>query len=256
MKISYLLVFLYPLSLFANWEPPNNPDPINILNSLSDDRKNGRYQDALLKHIWLDDNASLYEDSFYGNRFVAMIMWHKLSQVYPPAKTLLEKKISTTRTKIINDDPCCPDAFSNYLAYNISGRNEIDVAELFDILDKQHPNLARKHFLGAKKSLFRVKRYDLIIKYIDSELEIDTLRNHFEPYKEHSSDYSNDLVLQELAVKFFRHRAATLVGLLSTNGRTLEAKRVYNEVLKVYDNQDFRIELKQALEGVIPQPLR
>ena len=47
----------------ADWTPPQNPNPDEILEEARADTEAGRYEDALAKHVWLHLNAQKYHRS-------------------------------------------------------------------------------------------------------------------------------------------------------------------------------------------------
>ena len=89
MRQYYLLLIpLFFLSCERGWEPPENPDPQQILHEAQGDFKEQRYKDALAKHIWFHDHALEYQPSMYGVRLsFALSYWKQLSRKWLRSET-------------------------------------------------------------------------------------------------------------------------------------------------------------------------
>ena len=72
------------------WHAPDNPDPLEIMQSGVHDAMAGRHAVALAKFIWFHHNAHLIQSTLNAVRLsFALMYWHQLAEDYPPAMTAL-----------------------------------------------------------------------------------------------------------------------------------------------------------------------
>lgn len=254
-NLSFIAFALYCSVVGASWEPPENPDPGQILDSVHEDRKQGNYADALAKHLWIHDNILKIDNSYYGVRLsFALMYWHELAQVYPPAMEAFERKLAEAKKRSILNDSCCDEGIHEYIAFNRTLGRHSDTAEFFEWLSLNNPNQARRYINIAKPSLLQTKRYELLLKYLDPHLEMLRLQNEFEYHSQTANSFSQESELMEFAIKSFTNGSATLVALLVISERHDLAKSKAESALHVYDSESFRSELDDALHGKVPNP--
>ncbi|PQO47828.1 hypothetical protein [Blastopirellula marina] len=59
------------------WEPPENPDPSEVLRSAMFDRREGRYDVALAKYVWFFHHALEYKRGMSAVRLsFALSYWN------------------------------------------------------------------------------------------------------------------------------------------------------------------------------------
>ncbi len=161
-----LFAFIVATSVQADdWQPPDNPDPIEIKQSIRDDVAKGRYETALAKHVWFHDHSLQLQPSLAGVRLsFALSDWLKLGEVYPPAldkmkaiREDLEKKMrDEDRVRVRFQD------FHDFVSLNQTLRQEERTAELFQWLAENDREDADRLFGVAQPSLIKQKKYDLV----------------------------------------------------------------------------------------------
>src|SRR5438552_1664672 len=106
-----------PLLAMA-WSPPPNPDPRAILDEATADRMQGRYEDALAKHLWFHREAARIEPALVGVRgSFALGYWSSLAMKYPPAMAALVTTRDAAEAQVrANDD--VRNAFHDLAAIN------------------------------------------------------------------------------------------------------------------------------------------
>ena len=88
MRIIFIAfcVLLPSIGQAVDWIPAQNPDVDAIRAEAQQDRRAGRYEIALKKHIWYHENALKLGIGQGGVRLsFALSNWPALGEVYPPA---------------------------------------------------------------------------------------------------------------------------------------------------------------------------
>lgn len=131
-------------------------------------QKQGKYAEALERHIWFHNNALQYDKAMSGVRnSFALSYWKSLGKVYPPARKALieirDRKTMEVSTKGY-------DLLHDVSAINRTLGEEGETIKLFEVLMKNNPGLAKRNWIYVKDVLFKTKRYDIIQQYIGSPL--------------------------------------------------------------------------------------
>jgi hypothetical protein len=128
--------------------------------------RQGKYKEALERHIWFHDHALEQQPSIYGVRLsFALGYWQELGDKYPPAKkAFIETRDRKTR-RIMNGTG---DAalFSDVAAFNETLQEEKKTLALFEFLDKENPALAKRCWHEVKNSVISSRRFDLARRYL------------------------------------------------------------------------------------------
>src|SRR5262249_39558513 len=133
----------------TSWTPPEKADPSSLLQEAAADRKEGRYELALAKHIWLYENATRYQPRWAVVRLsIALGGWFQLAQAYPPALEALKKARDGSLARL-KEDPSAESAFDTFQELEAIDRKLGDEAltvQTFVWLDTEHPAVARRLF--------------------------------------------------------------------------------------------------------------
>ena len=87
---------------FAEWQPPEKPDPSTILREAERDMRAGRFEDALAKHVWYHENALKHDDGQTGvRRSFALADWLELGKKHAPALAKLEAYRQEARKQVL-----------------------------------------------------------------------------------------------------------------------------------------------------------
>jgi hypothetical protein len=254
-RIICILAVLSPSSLFADWTPPANPDPQRILDEAADDARDGRYADALAKHVWFHENALKYQRGLYGVRLsFALGYWVSLGHAYPPALQKLKSIRDETEKRVrgANRKRRVFEDFSDVEAIDKALNEEPKSTGLFVWLDSNNPAAAKEVFPVAEPALIKSKQYRLCGKYIDANRSFaDTVRL-YNINKGMSQRFGKEF--QEFRERNFSNSITTLVALLVQNDRKADALRIAEKALKERDDPQFREELEKAKQGDVPAP--
>lgn len=240
----------------SNWSPPSNPDPKQILSEAGADAKNGKFADALAKHIWFHENALKHDSALAGVRLsFALSDWIDLGAAYPPAleklKAARNEADKNVRNKTGRD---AYDAFMDFDSINEALNEDDKTKELFVWLDSNQPEKAKTLFDLAEPSLVRAKENSLCGKYIDTEASLAAALNSYRMTSEIAQKPSHGKKLQDFADKKFINSTTTLVALLALNNRKAEAQNIADKISRESGLPQFQTEIQSALNGEIPIP--
>lgn len=239
-----------PQSSAHNWEPEGRPDPSTILHEAADDTRAGRFAEALGKHLWYHRHALTYDGAQYGVRLsFALSYWRELAYQYAPAMVALKQARDDAELAALVEAPAGSNRRGNHPFHDavaISRElNENDrVVALFQKLDAESPELARRAYHFADDALIEAGEYELCGKYLDAEKTLSQLQRRLELGRRQPRSMSWPVTVQHV-----QKDAANLVAILARNGRQDEA-RVFAERSKaLLDNPVFHERLDRALRG-------
>jgi len=229
-------------------------DPEKIRSEARADAKAQRYEDALAKHVWYHRNALKYEPALSGVRLsFALSDWHELGKAYPPALVKL-KEIRDEAAKNVTNGKHVRQSFQDLAAINRTVGEESRTKEIFILLDAQNADAAKEVFDLAQPALINAKEYKLCGKYIDSKRSFLPIIELFRINKRLTKDPRFGAEHLEYANKKFTNDAATLIALLTVNGRKAEAEEIAGDAKKEWNNASFHAEIDKALQGKLPKP--
>ena len=259
--VGFLLAGFLSVGARADWKPSANPDPRSILREAREDAAAGRYADALAKHVWFHENALKYAPAMAGVRLsFALSYWSRLGASYPPALEKLRGIRDDRREDILNAKRIgtreVPALFNEFAAINKELDDNARTAALFVWLDANRPQLAKTVYETAERPLIAAKAYAVCSKYLDNTTFPRLLATREKSMKEAADggrlppDELNRF--NEFVNVVFAVRTATVVALLTKNGRKSEAEQIALEAQKVHGDAEFRQQLAKALRGEIP----
>jgi hypothetical protein len=230
------MFLLMSARLGAEWSAPPNPNPGTILREAKSDFRNGRYEDALAKHIWFHNNALDIDRSLFGVRLTtALASWHKLAKVYPPALEMLRESRDQAAKRVVEHEDHNRHAFIDFEAINRHIHEEKETVALFVHLDKEMPAIAAKVYDIAQPALVRAKSFDLCGKYLTPETSYEKMKQK----RRMGLEFANELVTEaerrrqrDIVERAFIDESGTLIALLVLNDRRPEAEKIAEDARK------------------------
>lgn len=230
----------------SEWTAPESPDPQAILYEARADRKAGRYDLALAKHLWFHQNVLKVDESYYGVRLsYALADWVDLAGVHPPAQAALAR----TRDEALADFKARRGEHSGYAAFNdfeaineSLGDDALTVAT-FVALDEDDPARAKDVSNLAQPALIRARQYSLCGKYVRPEEDFDRAVEFYQCGRQIDNSGSGAL---------FTNGVTTLLAILVVNGRRREAEEIADKARREWDDAGFHAAIETALAGVVP----
>jgi len=209
----------------------------------------GQYQEAAERYLWFHNHVLEHEPSMYGMRLTSALMyWKELGDVYPPALASI-RKIRDEKTDILVQKSGNHHLFHDVAALNNTLEEDTKTIELFRILDKEQPDLAKQCWRAAKDAVITGKAYDLVRKYIGSPVrELDMLKKIYEAHKAKYDDESK--AYGEHFKKFnedkFVRESLKLIELALALDDTESAKEIQSKALAIFEDD----RLKDAIPKV------
>ncbi|WP_252107185.1 MULTISPECIES: hypothetical protein [unclassified Halomonas] len=237
-----------------DWAAPENPDVLEVLNEARLDAMAGRYEEALEKHIWFYDKATLIDESVSAvRRSSALADWVRLGQEYQPALEKLCQTRDELLTKIM-DGAYDSDSFHDLVAMNQILDEDSLTIEAFKYLDSTNPEAARRAFNFADAALIKEEEYALYGEYVSPQRDFLLMKNSYEHSMLNAEDPDFSASRTEFSINSFRNKAATLVAMLAVNGRVSEAEDIMSQAKEVLEDPSFHAELEAASNGNVPDP--
>lgn len=262
----FLVTWFSLLSVMASaeWFPPENPKPKVILDEAKADAKEGRYDDALAKHVWYFQNALSFDKALYGVRLsFALNEWWNLALEYPPAMNAMHAMRDATEDEIRNSKPAEKVSFEimqndfqalhDVIALNERLSDSNRTAVFFQWLDEHQPERARQMFDVAERALIEAKAYKLCGKYLKPETDFARFYQSLTMHREMAKQ-PRFASMKDFGEQTFSAQTATLVGLLVLNDRADEAKTIRDRAVGLWDLKIFHDRLDEALAGKLPPP--
>lgn len=138
-------------------------EALDTANQLAEE---GKFPEALAKHIWFHDHALEIDRSYYGVRLsYALGYWIKLGEKYPPALVAL-LQIRDSKTSRLSSGETNRPLFNDVVAINHYLRQPAATVELFKRLDATHPEFAASLYDLVEEALVTTHEYALARKHL------------------------------------------------------------------------------------------
>ena len=259
--IPFLMILLGCSTSTGEWTPPKNPDPDKILDEAVKDTNEGRYEEALAKHVWFHRHALQHDKSQVGVRLsFALSYWIELGEKYPPALEKF-KSIRDATEKSFYREKEAAAIFKNFMdlaAMNGKLAAEKRTVKAFEYLHENNRKAAKQVYKIAEPSLIATKKYQLAGDYLSPDASWTRIIESLRRSQQMAEDRDFGESFRKYINKSFINDTATLIALLVINDRKDEAEEIAqaarNESLDEQYQDEFNKTLKQALEGTVPQP--
>lgn len=227
-------------------------DPRMVLDAAEKLARQGRYVEALDKHIWFHEHALEIDDSYSGVRAsFALSSWVELGKLYPPAREALVA-IRDRDAQTLRAGTWSPNLFSDVAAINDHLGERGETAALFVALHRSNPELARQCYTWAEESLAAAREYEVCATYIpDPMARFAEIRRYYRfrllDSDQLGADHSG--LMLEMAERNFAEETGRLVAILAGVGRAADAEKVRELALRESTSEAVRA----ALGGGGPQ---
>jgi hypothetical protein len=223
-------------------------DPGKVLEEARSLREQGKYEEALQKHLWFHENALNQDSSWYGVRLsFALSDWIQLGEKYPAARKALVS-IRDKNVKAITEGKGAFDLFHDLTAINEYLKEEPKTVELFKTIHQKYPELAEQCYHVAEGNLVRQREYKICIVYIPEPLKrFEGIREMRERTLKRVKKDNPEL--KAFAEEAFVDETGRLVEILVGVGRKQDAGKVRERALAVRDDRQVRDALDRALQS-------
>ena len=126
----------------------------------------GKFPEALAKHIWFHDHALEVDQAYYGVRLsYALGYWIELGRKYPPALVALHQ-IRDSKTSRLSSGETNRALFNDVVAINNRLHQPNATVELFKKIDATHPEFAASLYDLVEKALVATHEYALARRHL------------------------------------------------------------------------------------------
>lgn len=249
-----LMIFIFMLSLSIY----SQPDMHKYLNDTRILQREGKYQEALERHIWFYEHALEYAPSMIGVRnSFALSDWKNLGNVYPPAMDSLKETRDKKMEKILTNqfltiqssgnDQQIGMLFQDLAAINRELGEDSLTVSFFQSLILLNPETARKCWNVAKETMFKEKQYEIINIYIQNPLnEYLVIKNQYDlNLGYYSNEKAGGIHFKSYNERRFVEQCIRLIQLSYYNNDEKSANEIH-KLAKSIINDDL---LKEALDA-------
>jgi hypothetical protein len=191
----------------------------------------GRFQEALEKHVWFHEHALEFDEALAGVRLsFGLTGWVELGDVYPPARqALLSVRDRATRAIAQGDGSFA--LFHEVAAINRHLGDEAETVRFFELLHQRHPELARQCYPVAEQTLVQAGEYATCSSYVpDPAARVEEIcrfrQMTLEIAEENPRLGAPEARLREYAALKFLDETQRLIAILEGAGRTQDAEHV------------------------------
>jgi hypothetical protein len=234
-------------------------DPSAVLHEAVSLMRQGRYAEALQKHLWFHDHALEYRPSLGGVRLsFALGYWLELAQVYPDAMQALTA-VRDRKAQALSEGRGSFELFHDVAAINRCLSEDAETVALFKRLHQADPEVAGRCYHVAEKYLVAHREYETCAAYIPDPVgSFEGIRQRRQVQLEVADENPalGGSHLRDFTEARFADAVGRLVEILAGVGRRQDAERVRELALAVSASTAVRAALEDALPPPPPGPKR
>lgn len=199
--------------------------------------REGKYEEALRKHLWYHENATKLDPSQSGVRSsFALAYWADLGKKYPKALDALKSVRDQNEARLLKGEGDWSLLYDVYAINRELGEPQATV-DLFKKIDAANPAFAAEVYHGASRALVDAREYALVSKYMrDPSEQLATAQDLFK--------MNEKLMGAGEAEKRFSNEMVRLITVLKETGDRERALEIQAEALKVVDSPEIRAAVK------------
>jgi hypothetical protein len=220
-------------------------DPKAALNDARSFAQQGRYEEALQKHLWFHENALKYQPAMSGVRLsFALFYWIELGEKYPKARAALVSIRDRDTGKVAGGQGSFA-LFMDVAAINDYLKEKPSTVELFKTLHAKYPALAQQCYHVAEPYLIAQHEYKICSAYIPDALQrferIQQMRTmHLDLAKKSYPRMEDYARIEGYVERLFAEETSRLIEILVGADRQPDAEKVRKQALAVHDDPRIR----------------
>jgi len=260
-----------PLVSVETWSPAlapgEKPDLQKILTDAKDLMEQGKYEEALQRHIWYFNHALEYDQGQTGVRLsFALSQWVELGRRYPKAKQAL-LEIRDRDTQLLASGQGYANLFMDVNSINNYLGQEDATLALFKTMYETDPKLASECYYYAEDLLLKKGEYELLLKCVgDPQAHFESAHRGFEgliesqqrmaemrkkyPVPQLPGGAFHPPDMGQLATNNFVGQVCKLVEILVATGHNTDAEKIQDEAVAVLDDPRLKSAVADAAEKV------
>ncbi len=241
----------------SEWQPPEKPDPQRILREAVDDREQGRFAQALAKHLWFHEHALEYRPSLCGVRLsFALSYWFELANEFAPARESLVLLRDDAEVQIIAGASDSDARFSEFAYINEHFQEYARTSNLFESLAIDAPLFAARVYDRAQRALIARERFDLCSQFLTSpESTYQSAWEHLRHCLDRNKGRDIQRELNNSSRRLFSYEVGDLIAILARSQRHVEAQRIAALAKSEWKNRTHFALIDRALKGEFPERL-
>lgn len=203
--------------------------------------REGKYQEALEKHIWFHDHAAKYTPMLGGVRLsYALADWVELGKKYPPALTAL-RDIRDKKTARLLEGSAKRKLFFDVVSINEYLREPGATVGLFAALDAAHPEFAAEVNDVAERALVDAGEFALARKYLGDPMRgFERARSNLTDGTWCANVMPNAGDTRQTFEELFSRDIVRLLTILDRTGDRDVAREIQGRALEVLDDPAIR----------------
>jgi len=203
--------------------------------------REGKYEEALRKHIWFHDNALNVTPSYYRVRLsYALRDWVALGKKYPKALDAL-KDIRDAKTTRLLGNEFEKDLFMDVKAINFYLKEQRATVELFKEIGDANYSFAVSVYDWVDDALIEAREFALARKYLGDPIKrLATASLHYEKGVRYIETSQDNNLKSEVYAPLFVDRVVRLITVLKEAGDMADAQKIQARALKVVDSTVIR----------------
>lgn len=235
------------------WSPTveagEKPDPGKILQEASTLAAEGRFEEALQRHIWYHNHALENAASQGAVRLsFALFSWQELGGKYPKARQALVE-IRDRKTRDIAEGRGRFEMFQEVAAINGYLQDEDATYALFKMVQKLDSALAKQCYFVAEDLLVKRGEYELCLKFIgDYQAKFAGLRHEVEMNDElaRKNPELNRPEFRLQSRQRFMEKTCQLIEILVATDRKAAAEKVREQAVILNDDPRLKSAVQDA----------
>lgn len=237
------------MNAIDKWQPPDDPDPNEILYSAVDDARAGRHEAALAKFVWFHHNALSVAQSLSAVRLsFALSDWYDLAKDYPPAMAAMLDARDQAEFSFLNAGYQY-EQFADLSALNRTLGTPQRTCSIFKQVMQNDNEAAARVYHVAESALVHQKEFALCNSFLQPAKRLESALMIYKVTRQLETSRVN---FPETAYKRLVKELSTLVALLVVNHRTFEAETVAIDAQAALPDLPLKSELAAALSGQLP----
>lgn len=205
----------------------------------------GRYEEALQKHIWIHDHILELDRAYYGVRLsFALGYWVELGTVYPKALEALVA-IRDEKTARLLSGNGNRELFHDVVAINVRLDDSSPTVDLFKKLEASQPEFAASVYDLADEALVAAGEYGIARRYlVDPMGRFAKAKRSFEEDMKYARSTENVVVITQSFQQIFTDNVLRIITVLDNTGDSDLAREIQSEALAVLESPAIRDAIK------------
>jgi hypothetical protein len=201
----------------------------------------GKFEQALEKHVWFHHHALEVNPGYYGVRLsFALSDWIELGKKHPKALVTL-RSIRDEKTARLLAGEANRELFHDVESINDHLQESRATVDLFKKLEESRPEFGASVYDVADEALIAAGEHDLAKKYLGDPMDrFAHAKQRFEEGMEYARSSRNGDVSRKAFERIFADEIVRIITVLDRTGDSGQAREVQSKALIVLDSPAIR----------------